>query len=196
MLEFLEKLLLEREITSFNAKNNRIMCFSHVVNIAVQHVLSKMSSVKAPENDDDNSEGPTDDADENRGFEQTFQNACAQDLISRLRKIVTAIRASGQRHEALTTWIENGNKSGLFVLQNTSVEIKPMQLLRDVRTRWDSTYQMIKRCIEMRLVSPDLDDYSIIIQFIPFTLGHISKITKRLLAPFDAFKRGKSHRSG
>jgi len=174
MLQFLEKLLLEREITSFDAKDNRIMCFSHVVNIAVQHVLSKMSSVKAPENDDDDSEGLTDaaNADENRGFEQTFQNACAQDPIFRLRKIVTAIRASGQRREALTTWIENGNKSGLFVLQNTSVEIKPMQLLRDVRTRWDSTYQMIKRCIEMRLVSPDLDDYSIIIQFIPFTLGH------------------------
>lgn len=156
MLEFLEKLLLEREITSFNAKDNRIMCFSHVVNIAVQHVLSKMSSVKAPENDDDNSEGPTDDADGNRGFGQTFEAACVQDPISRLRKIVTAIRASGQRREALTTWIENGNKSRLFVLQKTAVEIKPMQLLRDVRTRWDSTYQMIKRCIEMRLVSPAL----------------------------------------
>jgi hypothetical protein len=157
MLEFLEKLLLEREITSFNAKDNRIMCFSHVVNIAVQHVLSKMSLVKAPENDDDDdSEGPTDDADEDRGFGQTFEAACAQDPISRLRKIVTAIRASGRRREALTTWIENGNKSGLFVLQNRSVEIKPMQLLRDVRTRWDSTYHMIKRCIEMRLVSPAL----------------------------------------
>ena len=110
------------------------MCFSHVVNLAVQHVLSKMSSVKAPENDDDNSEDPTDDADEDRGFGQTFEAACVQDPISRLRKIVKAIRASGQRREALTTWIENGNKSGLFVLQNMSVEIKPMQLLRDVRT--------------------------------------------------------------
>jgi hypothetical protein len=172
MLEFLEKLLLEREITSFNAKDNRIMCFSHVVNIAVQHVLSKMSSVKAPENDDDNSEGPTDDADENRGFGQTFEAACVQDPISRLRKIVTAIRASGQRREALTTWIENGNKSRLFVLQNKSVEIKPMQLLRDVRTRWDSTYQMIKRCIEMRLVSFALHSliWTIIVHYTIYTI--------------------------
>ena len=93
MLQFLEKLLLEREITSFDAKDNRIMCFSHVVNIVVQHVLSKMSSVKAPENDDDDSEGLTDAAntDENHGFKQTFQNACAQDPIFHLRKIVTAI---------------------------------------------------------------------------------------------------------
>ena len=36
---------------------------------------------------------------------------------------------------------------------NDPVEIEPNQLLQDIVTRWDSTYQMIKRCIEMRLVS-------------------------------------------
>jgi hypothetical protein len=155
MLEYLEKLFLEREITSFNAKDNRIMCFPHTINIAVQHVLTEMSSARAPENDDDDFEDLTDaaDADKGRGYEQTFEAACAQDPIARLRKIVMAIRASGQRREGLKTWIENGNRSKLFVLQDKPVEIEPMQLLRDVRTRWDSTYQMIRRCIEMRLVS-------------------------------------------
>lgn len=154
MLEELEKLFTEREITSFNAKDNRIMCFPHTINIAVQHVLRKMSSVGAPENDDDDFEVQIGVAntDEGRGFGQTFQDAYAQDPIARLRKIVMAIRSSGQRREALTTWIETGNQSGLFVLQNGPVQIQPKQLLRDVRTRWDSTYQMIKRCIEMRLV--------------------------------------------
>ena len=164
MLEYLGKLFLEREISSFDAKDNRIMCFPHTVNIAVQHVLSKMSSVKAPENNDDNFEDMTDVAnpDEGRGFGQTFEAACAQNPISRLRKIVTAIQGSGQCREALKTWIENGNRNGSFVMQNTPVDIEPMQLLRDVRTRWDSTYQMIKRCIEMRLVSHTLhlDDYT------------------------------------
>ena len=140
------------------------MCFPHTVNIVVQHVLSKMSLVKAPENNDDNFEDMTDVAnpDEGRGFGQTFEAACAQDPISRLRKIVTAVRGSGQRREALKTWIENGNRNRLFVMQNTPVDIEPMQLLRDFRTRWDSTYQMIKRCIEMRLVSHTLhlDDYT------------------------------------
>jgi hypothetical protein len=158
MLEFLEKLLLECEITSFDAKDNRIMCFPHTVNIAVQHVLDKMSSVKAPENDEDDPEDSADEAneadtDEGRGFGQTFEDACAQDPIVRLRKIVVAIRSSGQRRDALMTWIETGNNSGLFVLNNKTVKILPTQLLRDVRMRWDSTYQMIKRCIEMRLVS-------------------------------------------
>lgn len=158
MLVYLEKLFLEREITSFDAKDNRIMCFPHTINIAVQHVLRKMSSVTAPENDDDDPEyltGPA-MADEGRRFGQTFNAACAQDPITRLRKIVMAIRSSGQRRDALMAWIETGNKSGLFVYQNRPVQIEAKQLLRDVRTRWDSTYLMITRCIEMRLVSPAL----------------------------------------
>jgi hypothetical protein len=156
MLEYLEKLFLEREISTFNAKDNRIICFSHAINLAVQDVLKEMSSVEAPENDDDDDFEDLADAantKEARGIAQSFENACAEDPISRVRKIVMAIRASGQRREALTTWIENGNRNGLFVLQNAPVEIEPMQLLRDVRTRWDSSYQMITRCIEMQLVS-------------------------------------------
>jgi hypothetical protein len=153
----MEKLFVEREIFSLNAKDNRIMCFPHIVNIAVQHVLSGMSRTKAPENndDDDNPEyliGAN--IDEGRGFGQTFSAACKQDPISRLRKIVVAIRSSGQRHDALIAWIENGNKNRLFVLQNRPIRIEPKQLLRDVRTRWDSTYQMMQRSIEMCFVSP------------------------------------------
>lgn len=131
------------------------MCFPHTINIAVQHILSKMSSVAAPVNDDDDPEDETGarNTDEGRGFGQTFEGACAQDPIARLRKMVVTIRSSGQRRNAFMKWIETGNKSGLFVLQNKPVQIEPRQLLRDVRTRWDSTYQMIKRCIEMRLVS-------------------------------------------
>ena len=154
MLQYLQKLFEEREIFSFDAKENRIMCFPHIINIAVQHVLRKMSSVEAPEDDDnfavliDNS-----NTDEGRGFGQSFEAACAQDPITCIRKIVMAIRASGQRRDALTIWIETGNKSGLFVLNGKPVQIQAKQLLRDVRTRWDSTYQMLKRSIEMRLVS-------------------------------------------
>jgi hypothetical protein len=113
MLQFLERLFLEREITSFNARDNRIMCFPHTINIAVQHVLDKMSLVKAPEsNDNDDAEDLTDaaDRDEGRGFGQTFKDACAEDLITCLRKIIRAIHSSGQRHDAFMTWIETGDK--------------------------------------------------------------------------------------
>jgi len=151
MLEHLEKLFEDREIFSFDAKDNRIMCFPHIINIAVQHVLKKMSSVEVPDNDDDPQVAAG--TNEGRRFGQSFEDACAQDPIARLRRIVMAIRSSGQRRDALMRWIETGNQSGLFVLNNKQVQIQQKQLLRDVQTRWDSTYQMIKRCIEMRVVS-------------------------------------------
>ena len=102
MLEYLEKFFVECEILSFDAKDNQIMCFPYTINIAVQHVLKQMSSVEAPDNDEDNPEDLTGEAnaDENRRFGQTFEAACAQDPITCICKIVTAIRGSRQRHEA------------------------------------------------------------------------------------------------
>ena len=92
MLEHLETLFEEREIFSFDAKDNRIMCFPHIINIAVQHVLKRMSKVEAPDNED-NSEDLIEksNADEGRRFGQTFEAACAQDPINRLHKIVMTI---------------------------------------------------------------------------------------------------------
>jgi hypothetical protein len=116
-----------------------------------------MSLVKAPESDDDDDAGDltdTADRDEGHGFGQTFKDACAEDLITCLRKIVREIHSSGQHRNAFMTWIETGNRSRLFGLENNNpVHIQPKQLLRDIQTRWVSTYQMVKCCIEMRLVS-------------------------------------------
>ena len=101
-----------------------------------------------PENDDSDPEDLTD----------------SEDPISRLCNIIMNIRFSGQRLEAFSTWIESGNREGLFVLQNAPV-VEQMQLLRYIRTHWDSLYQMITRCIEMQLVS--LHSIWTIILFIP-----------------------------
>ena len=76
MLEYLEKLFLERKISTFNAKDNRIICFPHAINLAVQEVLKEMSSVEAPENDnDDDFEDLADAANtkEARGIAQSFK---------------------------------------------------------------------------------------------------------------------------
>lgn len=155
------------------------MCFPHTINIAVQHVLKKMSSVVAPDNDDDEDFedmiGAADEGeDEDRRFGQSFEAACAQDPIARLRKIVMTIRSSGQRRTAFISWIETGNKNRLFVHQNESVHIPPRQLLRDVRTRWDSTYHMLQRCIEMRVVSAFIPFHNFLQLYddIIFTLAH------------------------
>src|ERR1700678_3242663 len=58
-------------------------------------------------------------------------------------------------------------------------------------------------CNLIRTTCPYFSSYTVFVLLINLTsrriaksLDCISKITKRLLAPFDAFKRGKSHRSG
>jgi hypothetical protein len=92
-----------------------------------------MSLVKAPESDDDDDAGDlTDmaDRDEGRSFGQTFEDACAKDPIICLHKIFRAICSSGQHCDAFMTWIETGNRSRLFGLENNNpVHIQPKQLL-------------------------------------------------------------------
>jgi hypothetical protein len=92
MLEHLEKLLKNHEIFSFDPKDSRIICFLHIINITVQHVLKKMSLVQVPENDDDPEvfTGKP-NMDEGRGFSQSFAAACAQDPVACLRKIFMVI---------------------------------------------------------------------------------------------------------
>jgi len=87
----------------------------------------------------------------NEGLEFINEAAFVQDLIARLRRIVWTILHSEQQRNTFMTWIETSNKNGSFVLGNKPVQIQPKQLLRDLPTRWDSTHQMIKRCISMRL---------------------------------------------
>ena len=90
MMEEMENLFEEREIP-FDARQQRIMCFPHIINIIVQHVIQQMSSSKPPEDDDDD--------DENEVPANT-------DPIVRCRKIVVRICSSGQRREKFDSWIK------------------------------------------------------------------------------------------
>ena len=80
------------------------------------------------------------------------------DPINKIRALVRGIRASGQRQEQFTNVILGGNQYGWWKDgQGQAMLIKQKQLLRDVRTRWDSTYQMLVRVREPRQVSLLLD---------------------------------------
>lgn len=85
---------------------------------------------------------------------QSFEDACKQDPIALGRDVVRALHASGQCREHLDTIIDNGNKDGFFFVgaSTTPVQVQHLQLLRDVKTRWDSVYYMIRRLQLMRLV--------------------------------------------
>ena len=108
------------------------------------------------DNVSDSSKNLTDATNRNEApkFIRTFEGTSGQDSIARLRRIVKTILSSESHCNAFMTWIEIGNRNGLFVFQNKTVQIQPKKLLLDVPTRSDSTKKMIKRCISMRLVSP------------------------------------------
>jgi hypothetical protein len=102
----LETLFVEREIP-FDAKQNRINCFPHIINIVAQHVIKKVSNSIAADADDAfifEAQNP----DPNCIAPETFEDACASDPLGQIRKIIVAIRASGQRRDEFNSWIEMG----------------------------------------------------------------------------------------
>lgn len=139
-MEELEILFLKRDIP-FNHKDNHIRCFPHVINICAQHTIDKFTSTYRREAEYD---GESDDPD---------AVPVSSDPIARGRLVVKAIRASGQRRDRFEDLIRDGNAKGYFKVEGQIVKVNIRQLLLDVRTRWDSVYQMIKRLREMRPVS-------------------------------------------
>lgn len=110
MMEEIEKLLRSREIP-FSAKQRKIMCFPHIINIIVQHVIKKMSRSLPPEDDEDDDLDDLDNDGEDidhTATQSARQAAYARDPIGRCQKIVVSIRSSGQRREKFDTWITTG----------------------------------------------------------------------------------------
>jgi hypothetical protein len=110
----------------------------------VQHVLDKITDTKgtSPIITD-----PTPSA------TQTDADAITRDPISLARAMVHFVRASSTRRIAFENIIKQGNKDGDFATpDNPNHQIRNIQLLRDMEVRWDSTYYMIRRVLEMRPV--------------------------------------------
>jgi hypothetical protein len=79
MMQKLETLFVEHEIF-FDAKQNRINCFPHIINIVVQHVIKKVSNSIAADADDAfvfEAQNP----DPNCITPGTFGDACASDPL-------------------------------------------------------------------------------------------------------------------
>ncbi|KAH9925069.1 hypothetical protein B0H21DRAFT_700969, partial [Amylocystis lapponica] len=107
-------------------------CFPHVVNRGVQTGLDQLTCVAdARVSTSQPASGTTDDDDDNP--------------VKSARSLVTACRASGQRREDFKSTIETGNKENTF----GNKKLPDAVLLRDVDTRWSSTFLMIDRVLEM-----------------------------------------------
>ena len=80
-----------------------------------------------------------------------------RDPLKCARKLVRFLRSSDQRREGFRTFIQNGNVHGWFTMKDNdgkrvSVDVPQLQLLRDVKTRWDSVYMMLDRLRQLRPV--------------------------------------------
>jgi len=141
MMQELKHLLERREI-EFDAQDRRIMCFPHIINICVKHILDKFSDMDSANLADAFVDAfPDDSVDRDMYLEALERNPIALG-----RQIVKAIRASSLRRDAFTRVVRAGTSTGLF-------NVPDYQLLRDVNTRWDSVYYMINRLRVMRPVS-------------------------------------------
>ncbi|THH14369.1 hypothetical protein EUX98_g9621 [Antrodiella citrinella] len=167
MMRELERLLTRMGI-HFEREGNRIRCFPHVLNIAVQAALKAIT--KAPpaiveKDTGDDSDYDPEDFDENTPElassltstvtaasnsalqdDLEYAEALLRDPIVRARKLVTKCRSSYGRRYGLREIIQEGNKNKSF---QGGRKIETFELLRDVDTRWSSLFFMIDRFLNM-----------------------------------------------
>ncbi|KAI0682527.1 hypothetical protein C8T65DRAFT_551748, partial [Cerioporus squamosus] len=135
MMEDLERLLTAKGIP-FHRDGNRIRCFPHVVNIAVKHALSALTDLE--------------DASADLPLETTAAppietpESIPDDPIKAARQLIAACRVSSQRRDVFRLAIIEGNRTGAF---GEGVVLPVHELLRDVDTRWSSTFLMIDRLL-------------------------------------------------
>ncbi|KDQ54070.1 hypothetical protein JAAARDRAFT_135955, partial [Jaapia argillacea MUCL 33604] len=80
-----------------------------------------------------------------------YADALSLDPIGGIRTAVGALHKSGQRRCDLRDVIIEGNKSAEKTWPDKVDFIQPLQLLRDVDTRWSSTFQMMGRYLYLLL---------------------------------------------
>jgi hypothetical protein len=79
------------------------------------------------------------------GYPVDWRRILRRDVIAKVRALVNACRKSPQRRESLLQHIAKGRETGKW-------NIKSLQLLRDVDTRWSSVYLMIERYLYLHPV--------------------------------------------
>lgn len=144
----LSRILQEEREFTFDPIDRRVRCLPHIYNICVQHTLDKFLDADFSEcpRTWTNSIGNVVDRD-------SYVDSIRTDPIGRGRAIVRAVRSSGQRRTNFRQTIISGNEQERFVNDvGNIVKLPVTQLLRDVRTRWDSTYYMINRVRALRQV--------------------------------------------
>jgi hypothetical protein len=80
-----------------------------------------------------------------------------RDPLRRARKLVNFFRSSDQRKAGLRLAITEGNERNEFIGKDNDdkfvvIKVPELELLKDVKTRWDSVYMMLERLRQLRPV--------------------------------------------
>jgi hypothetical protein len=123
----------------FEALDRQVMCFPHVMHICMTHVVEGFADTDPITI----SEAWTDAFPDDKA-RKVYAEAVRLDPIEMGHNIVRAVRVSGLRHDDFMGTVKTGNIKGWFKSPaGEAQQVPKLELLRDVRTRWDSTYTMI-----------------------------------------------------
>ena len=81
-----------------------------------------------------------------------------RDPLKHARRVIRLLRSSDEHRIGFQKLIQDGNEGGLFTRKGSNGKRSPitvpvLQLLRDVKTRWDSVYLMLLHLRVLRPVS-------------------------------------------
>jgi hypothetical protein len=114
---------LAKSIPSVDVRESRLRCFGHIVNLVVKAILYGDSQLQKELDD--------------CGDREAFRVWREQGAIGKLHNIVTYIGGSDKR------------RKGFEQSQKVDASGLSLQLVKDLRVRWNSTYDMIKRALRL-----------------------------------------------
>lgn len=138
----------------FHSVDHKIPCFPHIINLCAQRIINNFSSADFSNVPDSWPVGGA------TIHKVPYVEAVKCDPIKRVRALVKAIRVSPLRREALRKTIASGNVIGDFLDdEGNVVQIPNLELLCDVETRWDATFEMLLRARRLRPVRLHLGEH-------------------------------------
>ncbi|KAG9226778.1 hypothetical protein CCMSSC00406_0009676 [Pleurotus cornucopiae] len=147
----------------FNANHARLWCIPHTVHLAALKLLEGIGAISKSESTQAAGRGgnyqttvSAEEDDNSAVFMETMddENEDSADIsgsVTRLRKIIRSVRSSPQRRKA---WLED---VGLALRHDPSItgSTLPLMLILDVKTRWSSTHQMLRRALQYKDILND-----------------------------------------
>jgi len=141
----------------FSHKHNHIRCFLHVTNICSSRVIKAFTNVALVDDTGDfvssTSHPPS------KPDRQTYEQAVAHDQVALCQSTICAVHASGGQCDHLAKIIVDGNQQGWFKSAEdlmVTIQVKPLQLVYDMKVQWDSLYYMINWFHKLCLVCVNL----------------------------------------